>query len=91
MTATVWRRPGAGAAQLCRHRALLRFALRRDRRRLAIWVLAVGGMTVYAAVGLGAVYPTAADRQARAAVIGNPAASCSAAPATAPTTTRSAR
>jgi ABC-2 type transport system permease protein len=52
---------------------LLRFALRRDRRRLAIWVLALGGTTVYSAVGLDAVYPTAADRQARAAVINTPA------------------
>jgi ABC-2 type transport system permease protein len=52
---------------------LLRFALRRDRRRLVIWVLALGGLTVYSAVGLGAIYPTAAERQARAAVISNPA------------------
>jgi ABC-2 type transport system permease protein len=52
---------------------LLRFALRRDRLRLVIWVLAVGGLTVYTAVGLDAIYPTAADRQARAAVISSPA------------------
>jgi ABC-2 type transport system permease protein len=52
---------------------LLRFALRRDRRRLIVWVLAVGGITVYTAVGLAAIYPTAADRQGRAAVISNPA------------------
>lgn len=61
------RRPLAGT------RVLLGSALRRDRRRLAIWVAALGGVTVYAAVALGAVYPTAADRQARAAVIGTPA------------------
>jgi ABC-2 type transport system permease protein len=52
---------------------LLRFALRRDRRRLVIWVAALGGVTVYSAVSLAAVYPTAADRQARAALISNPA------------------
>jgi ABC-2 type transport system permease protein len=52
---------------------LLAAALRRDRRRLAIWVAALGGLTVYSTVALGAVYPTAADRQARAAVIGTPA------------------
>jgi ABC-2 type transport system permease protein len=61
------RRPLAGT------RVLLGSALRRDRRRLAIWVAALGGVTVYAAVALGAVYPTAADRQGRAAVIGTPA------------------
>jgi ABC-2 type transport system permease protein len=61
------RRPLAGTG------VLLGSALRRDRRRLAIWVAALGGVTVYAAVALGAVYPTAADRQARAAVIGTPA------------------
>jgi ABC-2 type transport system permease protein len=52
---------------------LLRFALRLDRRRLLIWVLSVGLITVYAAVALGIVYPTAADRLARAAVMENPA------------------
>ncbi|MGY1703765.1 ABC transporter permease [Geodermatophilus sp. SYSU D00697] len=53
--------------------ALLRAGLRRDRRRLAVWVLAAGLVTVYAAVALGTVYPTAADRLARAAVIDTPA------------------
>ena len=52
---------------------LLRFVLRRDRRRLLIWVLALAGTTVYATTALGAVYPTAADRLARAAVIDTPA------------------
>jgi ABC-2 type transport system permease protein len=52
---------------------LLSAALRQDRRRLAIWVASLGGLTVYAAVALGTVYPTAADRQARAAVIDTPA------------------
>jgi len=53
--------------------ALLRAALRRDRRRLLVWVLSLGAVTVYAAVGLGAVYTTAASRQSRAAVMGTPA------------------
>jgi ABC-2 type transport system permease protein len=61
------RRPLAGTG------ALVQAALRRDRRRLAIWVTALGGLTVYATVALAAVYPTAADRQGRAAVIGTPA------------------
>jgi ABC-2 type transport system permease protein len=61
------RRPLAGTG------LLLGAALRRDRRRLAIWVASLGGVTVYATVALGLVYPTAADRQGRAAVIGTPA------------------
>jgi ABC-2 type transport system permease protein len=52
---------------------LLRLSLRLDRVRLAVWVLAVGGLTVYAATALRVVYPTAADRQARARLIGAPA------------------
>jgi ABC-2 type transport system permease protein len=77
VTATVAARPPApssSAPQLFTATgSLLRFALRRDRRRLLIWVLALGGLTVYTAVGLDAIYPTAADRQGRAAVIGTPA------------------
>ncbi|MGY1601744.1 ABC transporter permease [Geodermatophilus sp. SYSU D00815] len=53
--------------------ALLRVGLRRDRRRLLIWVVALGLLTVYAAVALTSVYPTAADRQARAAAVDTPA------------------
>lgn len=52
---------------------LLRAALRRDRRRLLIWVLALALISVYAVVGLGAVYKTQADRQARAEIIRTPA------------------
>ena len=52
---------------------LLRAALRRDRRRLLIWVLSLGAVTVYSAVGLGAIYTTAAARQSRAAVMSTPA------------------
>lgn len=52
---------------------LLRFAIRVDRVRLAVWVLSLGLLTVYAANGLRLVYPTAADRQARAALIRTPA------------------
>jgi ABC-2 type transport system permease protein len=52
---------------------LLRAALRRDRRRLLIWVLSLGALTVYATVGLGAIYDTAASRQSRAAVMETPA------------------
>ncbi|MGY1809075.1 ABC transporter permease [Blastococcus sp. SYSU D00669] len=52
---------------------VLRLELRRDRRRLLIWVVALGLLTVYSSVALTAVYPTAADRQARAAAVDTPA------------------
>ncbi|MFL6129627.1 MAG: ABC transporter permease [Mycobacteriales bacterium] len=52
---------------------LVRLALRRDRVRLAVWVLALGGLTSYSVKALDTTYPTATDRQARAEVIGNPA------------------
>lgn len=52
---------------------LLRFGVRRDRVRLLVWVLALGVTAVYTVVALDRVYPTAADRAARAAVAGAPA------------------
>jgi ABC-2 type transport system permease protein len=52
---------------------LLRAGLRRDRRRLLIWVLSLGLLTVYATIGLNTVYDTPAARQSRAAVITTPA------------------
>ncbi len=52
---------------------LLRAALRRDRRRLTVWIVGLGLLPVYAAVGLRTVYPTTADRLARAAVVDTPA------------------
>jgi ABC-2 type transport system permease protein len=63
----------AGAQPWAGTGVLVRAGLRRDRRRLAVWVLAAGLVTVYAAVALGTVYPTTADRLARAAVIDTPA------------------
>lgn len=53
---------------------LVRFGLRRDRVRLVVWVAALGALTGYAVVALGTLYPTAAARQTRAALMGNPAA-----------------
>ncbi|MGY1622100.1 ABC transporter permease [Geodermatophilus sp. SYSU D00965] len=63
----------AGAQPWAGTGVLVRAGLRRDRRRLAVWVLSAGLVTVYAAVALGTVYPTRADRLARAAVIDTPA------------------
>ncbi|GEL20238.1 ABC transporter permease [Pseudonocardia asaccharolytica] len=67
-------RPASGSGALAGTGALVRFALRRDRLRLAIWMLAVGVLPIYTASALDAVYPTAADRQARAALMESPAA-----------------
>jgi ABC-2 type transport system permease protein len=52
---------------------LLRAGFRRDRRRLLVWVLSLGLLTVYATVGLNSIYDTAAARQSRAAVMTTPA------------------
>jgi ABC-2 type transport system permease protein len=65
--------PAAGPQLFAGTGSLLRFALRRDRRRLIIGVLALGLLPVYTAVALGTIYPTPADRQGRAALIANPA------------------
>jgi ABC-2 type transport system permease protein len=63
-----------GAELLAGTGQLLRLGLRRDRVRLAAWLLGVAGLTVYAAGALDTTYPTAADRQARGEVMSNPAA-----------------
>ncbi|MCO7218680.1 hypothetical protein, partial [Klenkia sp. PcliD-1-E] len=52
---------------------LLRAALTQDRRRVQVWVSALTAVTVYAVVALHLVYPTAADRDARAAAVRTPA------------------
>jgi ABC-2 type transport system permease protein len=48
---------------------LIRFTLRRDRVRLPVWVLAIGFTILGSVSSFAATYPTAADRQARAAVL----------------------
>lgn len=73
MTTATLPAAGARGGALAGTGVLLSAALRADRRRLVTWVAALGGLTVYAAVALPTVYPTAADRQARAAVIDTPA------------------
>ena len=52
----------------------LRLALRRDRARLAVWTASITVMWAYASVALQSLYPTAADRQVRAALMASPAA-----------------
>ncbi|MGW6229320.1 ABC transporter permease, partial [Cellulosimicrobium cellulans] len=52
---------------------LLRFVLRRDRVRIPVWTASIALLFGYAAVALDTLYPTAADRQARAALVSSPA------------------
>ncbi|MET8627982.1 ABC transporter permease [Kitasatospora sp. NPDC004669] len=53
--------------------ALLRFAVRRDRVRLPVWVLGLGLLTIATADSVHTVYPTAADRASIAHGSDNPA------------------
>ncbi len=52
---------------------LLRLALRRERIRLPVWVLGIVGIVLTNASSFPEVFPTAADRQARAALMATPA------------------
>lgn len=59
---------------------LIRLILRRDRFRLPVWVLAIPGLLATTTVAFPELYPTAEDRQARAALMTNPAATAFAGP-----------
>lgn len=59
---------------------LIRFVLRRDRVRIAIWVAAIVGTVLSTAAALPGLYLTAEARQARAALMANPAAKAIAGP-----------
>jgi ABC-2 type transport system permease protein len=50
---------------------LIRFILRRDRVRLPVWILAIALSVMGSVASFADTYPTAADRQARADVMGN--------------------
>ncbi|MGJ7439903.1 ABC transporter permease [Aquipuribacter sp. MA13-6] len=52
---------------------LLRFALRRDRVRIPLWALGVGGLIGYFGVVLPVAYPDPTALQTRAALMGDPA------------------
>jgi ABC-2 type transport system permease protein len=52
--------------------ALIRFILRRDRVRLAVWISAIAGSVVLFAASLPTYYTDAAERQARATLMENP-------------------
>ncbi|MFJ4184678.1 ABC transporter permease [Kitasatospora sp. NPDC089509] len=62
-----------GRAALAGTAALLRFALRRDRVRLAVWVYGLALLTLATANSVHTVYPTAADRASIARGSGSPA------------------
>lgn len=51
---------------------LLRFVLRRDRVRLAVWTGSVTALYAYFVTALSALYTTAEERQSRAALMGSP-------------------
>jgi ABC-2 type transport system permease protein len=53
--------------------ALVRFALHRDRIRLAVWISALTLMMVYAPNGVKLAYPDEAQRQARVDLLKTPA------------------
>ena len=61
----------ASSAALAGTGYLLRFMLRRNRVRLGVWTGSLVVFCGYYVVAIGAVYPNAADRQNRAASIGN--------------------
>ena len=52
---------------------LVRFALRRDRIRLAAWLLGVTALSMATAVSFAGLYVTAEDRQGTAATMDSPA------------------
>jgi ABC-2 type transport system permease protein len=63
-----------GGGTLAGTGALLRFILRRDRLRIAAWVAALAAVQVGGAASYPDLYPTLADRENQAAIVGdNPA------------------
>ncbi len=65
--------PTRGGAVLTGTGPLVRFALRRDRVRLPAWVLGISLTLAATAAAFPGIYPDAAARQARAALMGSPA------------------
>ncbi len=53
--------------------ALIRFAIRRDRVRLSVWISVLTLMMVYAPNGIRLAYPEEAQRQARVNLLKTPA------------------
>ncbi|MPZ89666.1 MAG: ABC transporter permease [Nitriliruptorales bacterium] len=86
MTAVTAGRRSARAAARPRGSALagtgtlIRFILRRDRIRIPVWIGAITAYVLLTAAALPDLYLTAAQRQSRAALMGNPAARALAGP-----------
>ena len=73
-TPAIGRTAGSAAANaLAGTGRLLRFALRRDRVRIPIWLAALALGSVWTAAAFGDIYPTAAARQTTAATMNTPA------------------
>lgn len=67
------RRIDTAGAQFTGVGSLLRLALRRDRVRLTVWLLALTFLMVYAPVAVKYAYPEEAQRQARVNLLKTPA------------------
>lgn len=63
-----------GGGSLAGVGTLLRFNLRRDRIRMPVWILIIVGFTASGSSAFPEIYASAADRQARAELMNNPAA-----------------
>lgn len=59
---------------------LIRFMARRDRVRVPVWIASVAGLVILSAASFPTVYQDDASRQARAALMENPAVTIIAAP-----------
>lgn len=94
MTATLTRTddrvPARAGNVLTGTGTLVRFMLRRDRVRLPAWILGITLFTLASVAALPDLYPSAADRQARATLMQNPGTRAIGGPATDSTTTPSA-
>ncbi len=84
-------RPATGPAALAGTGTLIRFALRRDRVRLPVWILALLLGTLSTANSYTELYGTPEDRANAVATMGSPAGLAMSGPATTWTTTRTAR
>ncbi|WP_328359639.1 ABC transporter [Mycobacterium sp. NBC_00419] len=70
---TAGRHHAAPESSLSGVRALIGFALRRDRVRLSVWIAALTLLMVYAPNGIKLAYPEEAQRQARVNLLKTPA------------------
>lgn len=72
LTPTSDRAPASSGSVLTGAGTLVRFMLRRDRVRLPAWIVGITLFTLASVAALPDLYPSAADRQARATLMENP-------------------